>query len=115
MAETSFRIAGYKITLGTKDFAYVPAYPFNIRGKLECYGRHDDRCTIYFLTDYEAAPQPRYDEHEKHVQIFVSFREMPAYLDLVRNERPVYANFETDMGTSAYLSTRREPVGEEES
>ena len=115
MAEAKFRIYSYEITYCSESYQIIPHRNIRISGKLECYCRQDDRCTIYFLPDDEVAAAPYYIEAEKHGFLFFSYREMPAIIDLLRNEKPVFATFTSDPLKSCNLSSNREPVGEEES
>jgi hypothetical protein len=115
MAATTFKITNYTITLGFEVYVYLNKRNIKTRGKLECYGRHGDRLIIYFLTDDQAAPEPFYNEADKYGAIFLPFKEMPVYVDLVRNEKPVYASLDSDRMKSNSISSRSEPVGEEES
>ncbi len=39
---------------------------------------------------------------------------MPAFVDMLRNEKPIYGNIDTDAPGDAFISTLHEPVGEEE-
>ena len=46
--------------------------------------------------------------------IFLPFREMAPFVDLLRNEKPIYAYLNSDPPQWNSLETRQEPVGEEE-
>jgi hypothetical protein len=46
--------------------------------------------------------------------IFVPFSEIGKYVDIVRNEKPVFARLDSDNPNWMSLSTSNEPIGEEE-
>ena len=46
--------------------------------------------------------------------IFLPFEDMDQYVDMVRNEKPIYAYLNSDHPQWNSLKTSKEPVGEEE-
>ena len=46
--------------------------------------------------------------------IFLPFKEMPPFVDLLRNEKPIYAYLNSDKPEWNYVRSGPEPVGEEE-
>lgn len=57
---------------------------------------------------------PRYFPETKLESINVPFNEMHNYVDVVRNEKPVYAYLNSEKPQWNFLSTAMENVGEEE-
>lgn len=84
------------------------------RGIVACHG-DDHRFIAYFLTEDSPVPDPVYVEKNKAGAIFRPFEEMNAYVDLVRNEKPVYAYLNSSKPHWNCLSTSKDPIGEEES
>ena len=59
-------------------------------------------------------PEAVYKPTTKVGAVFLPFDQMPPYVDLVRNERPIYAYMNSDRAEWNNISSGREPVGEEE-
>lgn len=109
MAEKSFEIKSYGVYLGSRGTGY---------NNIMCWGAEPDHnFTIFFVSDISSAPHNKgFIEPNKVVgHIYVPERQYAWYLDLLRNEGPVYAvvnderpDFENRLRTGA------EPVGEGE-
>ena len=57
--------------------------------------------------------RPNYKSPNDNIEFYYYIYDLRIFLDLLRNEKPVYFRYYPNYGT-AYISTRREPVGEEE-
>lgn len=84
------------------------------RGYVTCYGG-DHRFIAYFLTDDSPVPKPTYVVGNKVGAIFLPFKEIGPFVDLLRNEKPVYAYLNSEKPDWNSIKTSKEPVGEEES
>ena len=109
-----FQIEGYKVALGHALTATWSGTPIKARGYVACYGG-DHRFIAYFLTDDSPVPKPVYVVQNKVGAIFLPFKEMEPFVDLVRNERPIYAYLNSDRPEWNNIRTSLEPIGEEES
>ena len=113
MAIKQFQIETYEITLGHAMSATWGGVPILARGIVACYGG-DHRFIAYFLAPGSQVAQPTYIVANKVGAIFRPFEEMAAYVDMLRNERPVYAYLNSDKPQWNSLKTSKEPVGEQE-
>lgn len=113
MAIKRFRVEKYQIKLGHSMTATWSGTQIKARGVVACHGG-DHRFIAYFLTDDSPVPNPVYVEQNKVGAIFLPFKEMEPFVDLVRNEKPVYAYLNSSKPTWNSISTSMEPVGEEE-
>jgi hypothetical protein len=113
MAIMQFQIDTYEIKLGHELTASWGGVSIKARGLIACYGG-DHRFLAYFLSDTSPVPSPTYIPANKVGAIFLPFREMPPFVDLVRNEKPVSAYLNSDRPQWNQLYTGREPVGEGE-
>ncbi len=113
MAIKNFQISNYKMALGHAMGATWSGKKIKIRGYLTCYG-DDHRFIAYFLTDDSPVPDPVYIVRNRVGAIFLPFDQMPPFVDMVRNEKPVYAYLNSDRPESNSIKTSLEPVGEEE-
>jgi len=84
------------------------------RGLVACYGG-DHRFIAYFLTEDSPVPDSVYVVNNRVGAIFLPFNEMEPFVDLLRNEKPIYAYLNSDRPEWNNISTALEPVGEEES
>ena len=100
MAKHNFLVERYQITLGDhpKTFGGVDVRP---RGVVACFGEFL-RLIYYFLPEGADAPSPMWSEDAR------------LFVDLLRNEKPIYGNIDTDLPGDSFISTLHEPVGEEE-
>ncbi len=114
MAGKTFQIESYKVALGHAMTATWSGQQIHIRGYVACWGG-DHRFIAYFLTDDSPVPEPVYIVDNKVGAIFLPFEEMGPFVDLVRNERPVYAYLNSNKPEWNNIRTSLEPVGEEES
>ncbi len=113
MAIQNFPINYYKTSVGFKGSATLSGIHIQIQGYITCYGK-DHRFIMYFLHPDSPVPAPIYNPKTKAGAIFLPFKEMPVYLDIVRNEKPIYAYLNSDKPEWNSIKTANEPVGEEE-
>ena len=114
MVIKQFIVYAYKIKLGHALTATWSGTQIKARGIVACYGA-DHRFIAYFLTDDSPVPKPVYIVKNRVGAIFLPFKEMGPFVDLVRNEKPIYAYLNSDRPDWNNLSTSKEPIGEEES
>ena len=113
MAIKRFIVQNYKVKLGDCLTATWGGKKIKARGIVACYG-HDHRFIAYFLRDDSPVPNPVYIVANKVGAIFLPFKDMSPFVDLVRNEKPIYAYLNSNKPEWNNISTRKEPVGEEE-
>ena len=113
MAIKRFSIKSYSVKLGDSMTATWNGTQIKARGIVACQGS-DHRFIAYFLTKDSAIPDSVYIEANRVGAIFCPFEEMSAYVDLVRNEKPIYAYLNSARPEWNNLSTSQEPIGEEE-
>jgi hypothetical protein len=114
MAIKQFEVNRYQMALGHEMTATWSGQGIKIRGYVTCFGE-DHRFIAYFLTENSPVPQPVYLEHNRVGAVFLPFEQMPPFVDMVRNETPVYAYLNSERPEWNSLKTGMEPVGEEES
>ena len=89
-------------------------------GKRENEGRinfycGDSRLYLLFRLREESMPDNSYNERSKVGVAYETFDRFPYYLDLVRNEKPIYVTFNPDATPPAYVVyCANEPPGEGE-
>lgn len=109
MAEKSFEVIGYRVDLGSRGTPPNTIY---------CWGAEPDHSfTISFVSDISSAPRNQgiIEPNRVYGSIYVPERHYAWYLDLLRNESPVYAIVDDQRPDFAnVLRTGGEPVGEGE-
>ncbi len=111
MAQITFDVRTYSIWLGpslgfgTLSIAY-PAF-------IVCFGDKNHRCTFRFV-DAEELPESVWDAAARAANVFVHASRYPWYVDLLRNEKPVYCTIDTSRPKHSRLSSGTEPAGEGE-
>jgi hypothetical protein len=112
MAKHNFLVERYQITLGDhpKTFGGTEV---RSRGVVACFGEFL-RLIFYFLPDGADAAEAMWSEDARLCVAFLPFSDMGPFVDILRNEKPIYGNIDTDAPGDAFISTLHEPVGEEE-
>ena len=111
-----FEIKNYMVIwrqLEVREFANVTA---RIRGLVRCTGVGADadetyRLDVYFLADDSAVPDPQVDIANRRGAIFMSISDIHAFVDILRNEKPIYGHLREDNPQWTSVTTTNEPVG----
>lgn len=114
MAIKSFKINYYRTSVGFKNSATWSGINIQIQGYITCYGLDGYRFIMYFLHDDSQVPPPVFVTANKVGAIFLPFKDMPVYMDMIRNEKPIYAYLNSAKPQWNSMKTSSEPVGEEE-
>jgi len=115
MATRSFQIKSYSYKLGDKMSATFGGTTIKIRGVVSAMGDDNQRVLGYFLSDDSPVPAPTTTIGGKWGPVFLPKELMGQWVDMLRNEKPVYGYINTDHPEWTSISTKSEPVGEEES
>ena len=113
MVSKRFLVEHYQVALGYKLSGVAQGQKVTFRGYIVCYGS-DHTFALYFLTDDSFVPNPSYKPDYKRGTIYLPHSEFMRYIDLVRNEKPIYAYLNEENPEWNSLKTAKEPVGEEE-
>ena len=112
MATKTFQVQSYKIKLG--DTLTTGGGARKFPAVVTCYGADGHRCALYFYHEEDPIYPPHYNPQHKFGTIQLRFKNIMPYIDLLRNEKPVYAYLNSDKPGWNNISTSKEPVGEEE-
>lgn len=119
MTRRNFRIRTYRVDVTRphdwrrSDTDIVP----NIVATIICKGGPREELNIFFCKDSEENIPPNFTNFTDpwtQGTIFVQFELYPSFLDLLRNEKPIYAILESDTPILNRISTSLEPVGDGE-
>ena len=111
-----FEIKKYMVIwrqLEERDFDGVTAL---IRGLVRCTGqgaeaKEDYRLDVYFLAPESAMPDPQVDIANRRGSIFMAISDIHAFVDILRNESPIYGHLRGDYPQWTSVTTTNEPVG----
>ena len=111
-----FEIKKYMVIwrqLEERDFAGVTA---RIRGLVRCTGhgtadKDDYRLDVYFLAPDSDVPAPQVDVANRRGSIFMQISDIHAFVDILRNERPIFGHLRGDYPQWTSVTTTNEPVG----
>ena len=115
MATKTFSVNYYRASAGFKNNATWSGIVIQTQGYITCYGSDGYRFIMYFLHEDSPVPPPVYITANKVGAIFLPFKDMSVYMDMVRNEKPIYAYLNSVKPEWNSIRTSNEPVGEEES
>lgn len=115
MAAKTFEVKNYVLNMGHKNTAIWSGVTIQIQGYVACYGADGSRFIVYGLHPSSPVPAaPVYNIAGNVGAIFVPIERLSQYVDLVRNEKPVYASLNSDNPNWMSLATSNEPIGEGE-
>lgn len=102
--------------LEEREFGGVKA---RIRGIVRCTGIAVNgdaqyRLEVFFLTADSPIPQPQVDLVNHTGAIFLPMTDMAVFIDVLRNESPLYGHLRGDKPEWTSITTSNEPVGEGE-
>ncbi len=97
-----------------REFAGVVA---NIRGLVRCTGvgvqdsTNKYQLDVFFLTGYSDFPEPQVDLENNTGAIFMPMTDMSTFIDVLRNEKPIYGHLRADNPQLTSVTTTNEPIG----
>ncbi len=111
-----FEIKNYMVIwrqLEEREFTGVTAL---IRGLVRCNGVGMDdqesyRLDVYFLSPESDVPAPQVDIRNRRGAIFMSIGDIHAFVDILRNEKPIFGHLRGDFPQWTSVTTSNEPVG----
>ena len=111
-----FEIKNYMVIwrqLEEREFAGAKA---RIRGLVRCNGIGADdqesyRLDVYFLAPDSAVPAPQVDIANRRGAIFMPIADLFAFVDILRNEGPIFGHLRADYPQWTSVTTTNEPVG----
>ena len=112
MAKMTFAVSDYQAVLARQNTIGGGATKFY--AQIVCRSAEGDRFVLFFLRPDGGDPPNSYLPAKKFATSYLPAEQFSWYLDILRNEKPVYAVLNSDNPITNGLSTGDEPVGEEE-
>lgn len=113
MAIASFEVSTYDIRMARQLDLNVDGHLVRYHAVISCRGG-GYTLAIYFLTSASFIPNNAYDAAAKRGTIYLPLEQYPLYLDILRNESPVYCFLNSSYPLHNGIYTGVEPVGEGE-
>lgn len=120
MAKKTFKMSLYRASLGGGMISTTGGKKIKSHGIIHVGGDSEDNETgqliIFFLAPDSPVPNPpAYTKSDALLGNFcVPYNQMPFYIDLLRNEKPVWFQLFTDKPEFNCVRTSWEPVGVED-
>lgn len=118
MSARVFEVKHYMVIWRQEETREYGGVDVRIRGLVRCTGNADngDEYTldvVFYAPDSEY-PQPIYNADEKKGFMFMPISNIMAFVDVLRNEKPIFAHLRGDRPEWTSVMTTKEPVGEGE-
>ena len=108
-----FEVKEYMVILRQLEIMDFGGQEIRLRGIVRCHGEVHT-LDIYFLEEGSHFPQPVAEIAKNKGFMFMPFRDLTTVVDLLRNEKPIYAHLRADRPEWTSITTTKEPVGEGE-
>jgi hypothetical protein len=108
-----FEIKEYMIVWRQLELLSFGAITTKVRALVRCTGG-EYTLDVYFLAADSPFPDPAYDVPNKKGYMFLHINDIHAFVDMLRNEKPVYGHLRGDRPEWTSVTTGKEPVGEGE-
>ncbi|MEL6269975.1 MAG: hypothetical protein AAFV33_17315 [Chloroflexota bacterium] len=108
-----FEVKEYMVVLRQLEVMDFEGTTIRLKGIVRCLGE-EYTLDVYCLDAESNYPQPVFQTEEKKGFMFVPYTDMHNFVDLLRNEKPIYAHLRGDRPEWTSITTTKEPVGEGE-
>lgn len=111
-----FEIKEYMVIFRQMELREFNGVVANIRGIVRCTGvsingSEEYRMDVYFLDGSSDYPDPVVSLEENSGAIFLPMEDMATFVDILRNEKPIYGHLRGDNPHWTSITTTNEPVG----
>jgi hypothetical protein len=111
MATATFEISTYDIELGRQLELEADSRFYAI---ITCHGAGGEQLVLHFLRPDSPVPENCYDPSTGMGSSYLPADQLSWYVDILRNEGPVFARMDSERPLWNKLFTGAEPVGEGE-
>ncbi len=103
------KVNSYKVYM----YATV-AHNKDVNARITCYCPDNHQFHIYFIKPGVTVKPSETSSNGRHGFLFMPFSSFPYYVDILRNEKPLYVQINTEKPSNNMLITGSEEVGEGE-
>lgn len=108
-----FEIKQYMIIWRQRELRLFGSTEVIIRGIVRCIG-DEYSMDVLFIAPDSPYPDPVIELDKKKGYLFMPISDLHAFVDMLRNEHPVYGHLRGDRPDWTSITTSQEPVGEGE-
>ena len=108
-----FEVKQYMVIWRQVEIRDFEGIEVRIRGIVRCFG-DEHTMDLMFLAEDSNIPAPTYHPDQKKGYMFLPMSDLTGMVDLLRNEKPIYAHLRGDKPEWTSITTSNEPVGEGE-
>jgi hypothetical protein len=109
-----FEIGGYTIKLGRRLSTRVVDQAVTATGFISFVGEDFMTMNVYFVDDDSPLPDTVVSRDGNVATLFLHSRLMPLWIDVLRNEKPIFGVIDPAQPSTSHITTKVEQIGEEE-
>ncbi len=113
MDSVVFEIKHYMVIWRQLEVREFSGVAVGIRGMVRCIGDEYTMDVIFYAPD-SPIPDPIFEVEKKKGFMFMPISDIGIFVDILRNEHPVFGHLRTDRPDWTSVTTSQEPVGEGE-
>jgi hypothetical protein len=113
MGATVFEIKQYMVIWRQMEKREFGDLEVKVRGMVRCIG-DEYSMDIIFVAPDSSYPDPIFDKEKHKGFMFMPISDMRAFVDILRNEKPIFGHLRDDRPEWTSITTSQEPVGEGE-
>ena len=113
MGAKVFEIKQYMVIWRQVEKREFNGVDVKIRGLVRCIG-DEYSMDVVFVAEDSPYPDPIIEEDNKKGYMFMPMRDMLAFVDILRNEKPIFGHLRDDRPEWTSVTTTQEAVGEGE-
>lgn len=111
-----FEVKDYMVIFRQLEVRVFDGVEARIRGIVRCTGTGRDtgddyRLDVYFIDPDSGVPSPQVDLPNHAGALFLPMAYMSTFVDVLRNEAPIYGHLRGDRPEWTSITTTKEPVG----
>ncbi len=112
MTVNRFKVETYRVAMGSQLHVEFQGGAVQFRAAVSAIGEGGEQITAYF--GVENAPAPWTDTDASKAAVFLPYGDLSAWVDILRNEIPIFGYINTEIPGFTSIRTGLEPVGEGE-
>ncbi|MCU0477107.1 MAG: hypothetical protein MUC99_13590 [Anaerolineae bacterium] len=90
-----------------------------VRAQVRCTGtpvkdEGEHTLDVVFIAPDSPVPAPSFNPAERKANIYLPISDLMAFVDMLRNEKPIYAFLDDTRPDQFTVMTNKEPIGESE-
>ncbi len=113
MSSVVFEIKQYMVIWRQLEVRDFDGTAVQIRGMVRCIG-DEYNMDVLFIAPDSPAPAPIFNEETNKGFMFLPISDLSAFVDTLRNEKPIFGHLRNDRPEWTSVTTSQEPVGEGE-